>query len=63
MDGELGNLKIDLRSFEWVYLCNKVYDKNLMRKAFKYIDINKDFIDVGAHIGFGSLGMARYIKK
>jgi len=61
--GELGELKIDLRSFEWIYFCTKRYDSDLMKSAFSDLDVNEVSVDVGANIGFWTIAIAQHIKK
>lgn len=51
VNGKLGKIKIDLRSLEWKYFCNRNYDDVLMNEAFKLIDIDSISMDVGANIG------------
>ena len=61
--GNLGEIKLDLRSDQWVYFCTKNYDSELMKKSFLLLDVDQICIDVGAQIGFWSIGLAQYIKR
>ena len=63
VNGKLGKIKIDLRSLEWKYFCNRNYDEELMNEAFKLINIDSMSIDVGANIGLWTIGIAQHIKN
>ena len=61
--GELGIIRIDLRSFEWIYFCQRSYDKKEMTFVIPDIDVNSNLIDVGANIGFWTIALAQHIRK
>lgn len=62
-NGDLGPLKIDLRSFEWEYFSNRSYDCDLMQRCLSLVNVDEVCVDVGANIGFWTIALARNIQK
>jgi len=61
--GNIGDMKIDLRSFEWLYLLDRDYDSEKKFFCLPFVDENKINVDVGANIGFWSIAMGQKILK
>jgi FkbM family methyltransferase len=61
--GNIGDIKIDLRSDECLYLLDRDYDFEKKKTVWSFVDENKINIDVGANIGFWSISMGQKILK
>lgn len=63
VQGNSGTFLIDIRSFEYEYMVNKSYDEDELGQLMTYLDVDRNFIDVGANIGFYSIAIAQKIKR